>query len=202
MAKLKNDWFLTKAQGHTFCPWKTLWKWAVRAMCAKALLLSSSRRIRMKRWMNQSLSKSWTHLCFPSRVFLPSSPQLSGCWWARSGGNACLWPRQWRARTGPAAGWHCQLSLGPSGSAAEGPWSWHPSRLSWREDSLFCQNMNALLTGMEKTFMWADLHTWRQQGGSWQMPCCSVLSGFGYLGKTAPSSSSKDDHALQNRQHF
>lgn len=35
-----------------------------------------------------------------------------------------------------------------------------------------------------------------------QMPCCSVLSGLGYLGKTAPGSSSKDNHALQNRQYF
>lgn len=35
-----------------------------------------------------------------------------------------------------------------------------------------------------------------------QMPCCSILPAFGYLDKTAPNSSSKDNHALQHRQHF
>lgn len=131
----------------------------------------------MRRRTSQSLTKPTTHLCFPSRSSPPSSPQWSGCWWARSGVSVCPQQQQWRARSERVAGWRCRLCRDPSVSAAEGPWSWHPSRLFLRGDSLFCQNTNAVLTGMENKSIQAAICSRGQQDWS-PGTCPAALSSL------------------------
>lgn len=58
--------------------------------------------------------------------------------------------------------------------------------------------MNAVLTGMEKEFIWAGLPTLGQQDGCLRT-CPAALSPlvFSGLDMAAPTSSSEDNHALQ-----